>query len=188
MVRRRGPNLLAVDDVMIAIAPCRGLQRGEVRPRARLGKALAPPVVDVGGARQKTSLLLFGAELDQHRADHRDVERGDLRRRRQLVLLEKDHALYRRPPGPAILLGPVEGRPAPLVEDALPSDRVLLARRIAEPHPLADVVRQMIADEGSELVAKRQLIRGEAQVHSRSPLSSAIIHRLPLRHRTSLGL
>ena len=64
-----------------------------------------------------------------------------------LVLLEEDHALDRRPAGTAIFLGPVEGSPAAPVEDPLPADRIFLARRIAEPHPLADLVRQIVADK-----------------------------------------
>ena len=75
MMRGRGPDLLAVHHVMVAVALRRGLQRGEVGSGARLGKALAPPIVEVGGARQEALLLLLGAELDQHRADHGDVER-----------------------------------------------------------------------------------------------------------------
>src|SRR6516225_123979 len=147
----------------------------EVQIRPRLGETLAPPVVDIGGARQKAALLLFGAELDQHRADHRDVERGDLGRRRQLVFLKKDHALHRRPAGAAIFVGPIEGRPAAFVEDTLPAHGVLLARRIAEPHPLADVLRQMIADEGAQLVAELDLVGGKAQIQGPSPLSPITI-------------
>jgi hypothetical protein len=53
VLRQRGPGLLAVDDPAVALALGLGLERGEVRARARLGKALAPPVVDIGDARQK---------------------------------------------------------------------------------------------------------------------------------------
>jgi hypothetical protein len=165
MMRGRGPDLLAVDDVIVAVMPCRRLQRSEVRACPRLGKALAPPIVDIGGPRQKSALLFGGAELDQYRADHRDVERRYLRRRRQLVFLEKDHALDRRPAGAAIFARPVERSPVALVEDALPADGILLARGIAEPHPFADVVRQIAGDEGAQLVAKRQLVGRETQIH-----------------------
>ena len=185
MVRGRGPDLLAVDDVMVAVASGRGLQRGEVRPGARLGEALAPPIVDIGGARQEAALLLVGAELDQHRADHRDVERRHFRRRRQLVFLEKDHALDRRPAGAAIFLGPVEGGPAASVEDALPAHGILLARRIAEPHPLADVVRQIVADEAAQFVTKRQLVGGEAKLHGPSP--QCAVRRISPAQRSRVG-
>ena len=41
----RRPGLLAVHDIVIAVANGAGLERGKVRPRAGLGVALAPPVV-----------------------------------------------------------------------------------------------------------------------------------------------
>jgi hypothetical protein len=36
---------------------------------------------------------------------------------------------------------------------------------VAEPHPFADVTRQVIAEKGAQLVAKRQFVGGEAQIH-----------------------
>ena len=53
VLRQRGPGLLAVDDVVVAVALGRGLQRGEVGAGAGLGEALAPPVVEIGDARQE---------------------------------------------------------------------------------------------------------------------------------------
>ncbi len=47
VLRQRRPGLLAVDDVVVAVALGRGLERGEVGARARLGEALAPPIVDI---------------------------------------------------------------------------------------------------------------------------------------------
>jgi hypothetical protein len=172
MVRSQGPDLLAVDDVMIAVAAGGGFERGEIGSCARLGKALAPPIVDIGGARQESLFLLVGAELDQHRADHRDVEQRHFRRRRQLVLFEKNHALDRRPARPPIFFGPAIRGPAAAVEDALPGDRILLGRRVAETHSLADRARQVVVEEGAKLIAERQLRCGVAQIHrSRSPFA-----------------
>ena len=168
VVRGRGPDLLAVDDVVVPVALGGGLERGEVRPGARLGEPLAPPIVDIGGARQKPLLLLLGAELDQHRPDHRDVERRHFGGWRLLVFFKEDHALYRCPTGAAMLLRPAVGGPIAPVQDALPSDGVVLGRRVAEPHPLADVTRQAIAEKGAQLVAKRQFIGREAQIHRSS--------------------
>src|SRR5204863_9179435 len=85
--------------------------------------------------------------------------------RRQLVLLEEDHVLDRRPAGAAVFLGPVIGGPIAPVQDALPSDGIVLGRCVTEPHPLADVTRKVVAEEGAQLVAKRQFIGGEAQIH-----------------------
>src|SRR6185295_13506588 len=77
----RGPGLLAVDDPLVALALSLGLERGEVGTGAGLRKALAPPVVDIGNARQIFLLLLLIAEGVDHGADHADAE-GERRRRR----------------------------------------------------------------------------------------------------------
>src|SRR5438477_4715290 len=63
VMRGRGPDLLAVDDIIIAVVLGGGLQRGEVRPRSRFRETLVPPIIDIGGARQKPLLLLLGAKL-----------------------------------------------------------------------------------------------------------------------------
>src|SRR6202008_3037603 len=57
VLRAGRPGLLSVDDVVVALALRAGLERGEIRARARLGEALAPPVVDVADARQVAVLL-----------------------------------------------------------------------------------------------------------------------------------
>src|SRR5277367_2748599 len=106
MLRQRGPGLLAVDDVFVALALGLGLQRGEVGAGAGLGKALAPPVVDIGDARQILLLLLLIAEGVDDRAYHADAEGERRRRRRHLQLLVEDVMLHRGPAGAAILLGP----------------------------------------------------------------------------------
>ena len=80
VLRERRPGLLPVDDVVVAVAHGARLQRGEVGARARLGKALAPPVVEIGDARQESLLLRLAAERDHHRADHVDAEGERLRR------------------------------------------------------------------------------------------------------------
>src|SRR4029077_1535252 len=46
---------------------------------------------------------------------------------------------------------------------------------MAEPHPLADILGQIVRDEGAHLVAKRQFIRREAQIHGSAPLICPIL-------------
>ena len=46
VLRQRGPGLLAVDDVCVAVALGPGAQRGQVGPGAGFGKALAPADVE----------------------------------------------------------------------------------------------------------------------------------------------
>src|SRR4029077_12079031 len=62
VLRQRGPGLLAVDDILVALALGLGLERGEVGTRAGLGKSLAPPVVNAGDTRQVMLLLRLVAE------------------------------------------------------------------------------------------------------------------------------
>ena len=164
-MRGRGPDLLAGNDIIVADALRRCFERGQIGAGAWLGKTLAPPIVEVRRPRQKALLLLVGAELDQHRADHIDVEDLHVRRRRQHVFLKEHHALHRRPARPTPFLRPAIGRPVARVEDALPAARVFLLRPIAEPHLVADVGWQVIADKAAQLVAKRQFFGAEAKVH-----------------------
>src|SRR5438270_13949178 len=164
-MRGRGPDLLAVDDVMVAFAPRRGFDRRQIRARPRLGEALAPPIVEIGGARQEAPLLLVAAELDQHGAEHRDIARVALRRREGLDLFQEHHALDRRPAWPAPFLWPVEGRPGLLVQDALPADEVRLFDLVPELQFLADVVRQVVADKAAHLLAKSKLFGAETEIH-----------------------
>ncbi len=70
VVRERGPDLLAVDDVVVALAHGARLQRREVGAGAGLRIALAPEVLAVVDARQEALLLRVGAEAQQHRRAH----------------------------------------------------------------------------------------------------------------------
>ena len=126
MLRQGRPGLLSVDDIMFAVALGRSAQRRKVGAGARLGKALTPPIVEVGDARQKMLLLLFGAEGDHHRPDHRDPEAERLRRRGQLQLFLEHVLLDRGPAGAAPFDRPIGHRPPLGIEDALPSDNVVL--------------------------------------------------------------
>jgi hypothetical protein len=55
---QRGPGLLAVDDVLVALALGAGLERGEVGARTGFAVALAPPDFAAGDAGQEALLLL----------------------------------------------------------------------------------------------------------------------------------
>src|SRR5690242_2401204 len=67
VVRGRGPDLLAVDDIVVTVTLGGGFERSEIGAGARLGEPLAPPIIDIGGAWEETLLLLLRAELDQYR-------------------------------------------------------------------------------------------------------------------------
>ena len=58
-VGERGPDLLAVDDVVVAVLHSPGLERGEVGAGAGLGEALAPHLFAGEDLRDVLLLLLF---------------------------------------------------------------------------------------------------------------------------------
>ncbi len=55
--------------------------------------------------------------------------------------------------------------PAAFVQDALPGDGVVLARRVTLARALASVFRQAVTDEGADPVAERALQGAEVEAH-----------------------
>src|SRR5690606_13869224 len=76
-----GPDLLAVDDPVIALVLAERLQRDEVAARSRLRIALAPADFAAGDLVEILLLLFLGAEVEQRRAEHPDAEAGERRAR-----------------------------------------------------------------------------------------------------------
>src|SRR6201999_1396101 len=157
--------LLAVDDVLVALALGLGLERSEVRTRTRLRKSLAPPVVDIGDARQILLLLLLIAERVDHRADHADAEGERRRRRMHLQLFVEDVALHRGPAGAAMFLRPVRDAPALLVEDAPPGDHLVLGEMTAFLQLAPRIRRHVVAEKRPHLFTERQLFLGKSEIH-----------------------
>ena len=96
-----GPDLLAVDQPVVALVLAPGLQRREVGAGARLGIALAPADLALDDLRQVLGLLLLVGELQQHRAQHPDAERDQRR------------AVARRAPAPRTRAWSGESPPPP---------------------------------------------------------------------------
>ena len=61
VLRPAGPDLLAVDDEIVAVFDRRGLQGSQVRTGVGLAVPLAPDHLAAGDARQVHLLLFFGA-------------------------------------------------------------------------------------------------------------------------------
>ena len=112
MCAERGPDLLAVHDIAIAMADRRHPKRREVGPGAGLGIALAPEVVPAIDSRQEMLLLRFGAELDQHGAAHQKAEGDDRRRRPRSRIPPRTHSAARCS---------TRSRPTPWARPAQPS-------------------------------------------------------------------
>ena len=116
-----GPDLLAVDQPMIALVLAFGLQAGEVGAGARLGIALAPAYLAAGDLGQIMLLLRLAAIFEQGRAEHRDAEAhqriagADPRH-----LLLQYLGLGRRQPAAAIFDRPIGHGPAARGHDLHP--------------------------------------------------------------------
>src|SRR5262249_1029750 len=144
---------------------------GEVGAGARLGEALTPPHVEIGDRRQMTPFLLFRAESDDYRPDHRHAKAERLRRRGQLPFLLEDVLLTRLPTEAAPFDRPVGDRPAFLVEGTLPSNDVVFGEVLSFDQLGADAFGQIGAEERPHFVTKRELFWGKAEIHDATPLN-----------------
>jgi len=167
--RQRGPGLLAVHDVVVALALGAHLDRREVRSRARLGVALAPPVVERKDARQEAALLCGAAESDDHRPDHGHAEGHEARRPGVGALHVEEVLLHRRPAGAAELLRPADPRPALGMQDLVPAHDLLPLEATPGEHLVPDRSGQARIDEGAHLAAERLLLGGEIEIHGLVP-------------------
>ena len=128
VVAQRGPDLLAVDQVVVALtASARVLSARPGRSRAGLGIACDPEVVALADARREAVLLLGRAELEQHAGAHGGAEQGPGWARRRGRTLVVDVALG-DVPARATLLGPV-WRTDLYGQDLVPAHHVLARGR-----------------------------------------------------------
>ena len=113
IMRARGPDLLAVDDPVVALLFRARAQARDVGAAGRLGEQLAPDMFAGGELRQIVALVLLAAERHHGRAAH---ALADLERLRQLAVdalfLLPDHLLDRGGAAAAIFLRPVQAGPA----------------------------------------------------------------------------
>src|SRR5689334_4175170 len=112
-MRARGPDLLAVDDPVVALLLGAGAQARDIGAAGGFGEQLTPDLLARRQRRQVLSLLLLAGERHHGRAAHAvadDEHAGELAERTLLLL--PDHALDRRRAAAAVLLGPVQAGPA----------------------------------------------------------------------------
>ncbi|MNT44670.1 hypothetical protein D3C72_1812070 [compost metagenome] len=139
-----GPGLLAIDHVVVAITYGAGLDSGQVRTGARLGIALAPPVLGAENSWQEARLLFRCSELDDHRGDHVDAKRHDPRGAERRTFLIENVFLHRAPTRTAILHRPTGGQPSALIEQAHPGDLVFFVETLAVAATRGDIGRQSV--------------------------------------------
>ena len=153
LVGIRGPDLLAVDQVMITLVFAARLQAGEVRSRARLRIPLAPAGLALQDVGDEAQLLFVITELEQRRAEHPEAEREERRARLDAAHFLFQHARLRAAQAAAaILLGPFRRGPALLAHPVEPEFgfRVLEGGITPAPHNL--VIRHRRAHRGRAIL------------------------------------
>ena len=101
------PNLLAVDDEMIAVDVGVGADIGEIGTGVRLGKSLAPDFFGAENFREIALLLCLGAKRDDSRTDQAKPQNVRQRRRTGLAhFLSKDDLLDQRGSAAAVFFRP----------------------------------------------------------------------------------
>src|SRR4029079_10237315 len=104
IMRARGPDLLAVDDPVVALLLGAGAQARDIRAAGGLGEELAPDLLAGSKFRQVTPLVLFAAEGHHGRPAHPPGARERLRQLVETALsLLPDRLLDRGGPAAAIL-------------------------------------------------------------------------------------
>ena len=150
------PDLLAVDDPLVAVEDGPAAEVAEVGPGVGLRVALAPQVLAGEDAGQVVGLLLVGPPHLEGVAEHLDAEDVVEPAGRHAglgQLLGEDHLLQRRQPRAAVLLRPAGRQVAVLVEGVAPladEPLQLLALELADALPAR---REVLGEEGLDLLA-----------------------------------
>ena len=102
-----GPDLLAIDDEVIAVVFGASAQRRQIRAGTRFRIALAPPHFAASDFRQVAGLLFVGAVFQKRGADHRRAHACHRRSNVQGAhLLQQRHVVFFVQAGAAVLLRP----------------------------------------------------------------------------------
>ncbi|MCY1450519.1 hypothetical protein D9M71_673330 [compost metagenome] len=129
---------------MLALAHGAGLEAGQVRARARLAIALAPPVFAAEDAWKVMRLLHRAAELHDHRGNHVDAEGDQARCAEGGAFFFEQVLLHHAPTGATKGHRPIGCVPAAPREDALPALVVVLAQALAQANFAGDVCGQRV--------------------------------------------
>src|SRR6267378_4858266 len=173
-MRARGPDLLAVDDPVVALLLGARAQPGNIGTSGGLREQLAPDLFAGGELRQIVAFVFFTAKGHHGRAAHAFA---DLERLRQLAvdafLLLPDHLLDRRRATPAIFLRPVQAGPAGFGFLLLPGLADIHDFGLLQPDPAErgfgklrlEFLRCVGADPLAGLGAERGFLRGIIEIH-----------------------
>ncbi len=164
-----GPDLLAVDDEVVAVTDGPGLEGRKVGAGAGLAIALAPDHVAAEYLGQVLLLLLFGAVNDEGRACEAGRDAAGAWRARFCELAVEDELLHHAHACAAVLLRPGGGNPAPLGE-------LFHELAIAGEWVLAGGLRRLLLDEGVHFGAECRLFRRVSELHG-SPRDRGYVPR-----------
>ena len=160
------PRLLPVhDEVPLAIILGARREGSQIRSGVGLGVALAPDLFAGEDLRQESLLLRLGAELDEEWADRNEAQRGQQRAAGELELLREDEAMGHVEAGPAVLDGPMRRDPTLLVKDPVPLHDLLVLEVAVNRGLFAQLGGQVGADEFAHLLAEREVLRAEGEIH-----------------------
>ena len=125
-VRERRPDLLPVDDPLVAVEVGACLHVREVGAGVGLGVSLAPDLGAAEDAGEERPFLGVGAEVDDGRPEQPLADDPDpSRTARARVLLVEDHLLEQRRAAAAVLRGPAEADPTVAAELLLPREALV---------------------------------------------------------------
>src|SRR5215510_6492011 len=136
-----GPDLLLIDDKIIAVLDRPGLQRGQIRAGVRLRKALAPDLLGTQNAWNIALFLLLCPVYHQRRTnDHQPESVGHRRRLGSRQFLLEDRLLQQCCTTPAIRFRPVNTGPASIEHFFLPGPRIMKSTlRVTRHRLLGDI-------------------------------------------------
>ena len=171
-VRVRRPDLLPVEHETVAVEARRRADAREVGACPGLREPLAPDLLGGEQRLQVARLLRLRAPRDDRRPGHAEADHAEVRRRLGArLLLEVDRLEPGREAAPAVLLGPGDPDPAPVVERSAPgADLRPVEARLAAA-VAAELVRQVRVEPRANLVAEARLLGRVTELHERDARS-----------------
>ena len=160
------PNLLAGDDVVVAVADGAGGQAGEVGPRVGLGEALVEVDLGAGDGAEEALLLLLRPVLHERDAE---VAGAGVAGAHPVIgaLLGEDDLAGERGVLSAVLLGPGHGEPALVGHHLLEALVGLEGALRLVVHAAEPVVGQLGGVEVADLLTEGLVFRGKYRFHLR---------------------
>ena len=171
MLRERGPDLLAVDDVVVARASASVRSDRPGRSPRRVPNSPGTTIL-AGQDAGQVVCFCSGAVLDQDRPDHltpKDTIRGAFGPR---AFILEDELLRPSPSRPAEFLGPVRAEPAALSKLLLPLQQPFLGdvAGAATPALLRHLGWHVGRDPVAHFLLEGEFVGVEGQAHRRASL------------------